>query len=200
MNNRTRFLLISAIAVLVIAAGVVALLFSQVGRSPSQTQTPQTPSTQNSSSETQAGTENDADNPIALNVYFSKHPESDDNPTRVFPVERTSPDSGVASYVIEQLLIGPTDAEEAAGYFSNVKVRSEASDCDGRDFTISITDRVATLRFCRTFDAIGSVSDGQAQEVIKASLLQFESIDEVVILGKDGNCQFDLSGENRCLM
>ena len=131
-------------------------------------------------------------------MYYSKSPESYDDPTKTYPVDRRSPDLGVAKYVIKQLLIGPTVTELGLGYFSDVKLRSDVSTCEGEDFTISIDNNVATLQFCRTFDAIGTMSDARAQEEINASLLQFDTIKKVIILSKTGDCQFDASGLNLC--
>jgi hypothetical protein len=199
VNKRTRFLSLLGIGALVVAIGVAFLFFYDSTHAPSQIQPPQTPTTPqlqlpNVTPQTPEPTS------IPVKVFFSKHPASDDDPTKTFTVDRTSPNTGVAVYAISQLIAGPTAQEASQGYFSTVRVRNDTSNCSGSDFTVTITDTVATLRFCRTFDAIGTMSDGQAQETIKATLLQFATIKKVIILTKDGNCQFDMSGENRCLM
>jgi len=134
-----------------------------------------------------------------IKVYFSKSPESIDDPTKVYGVDRTATTLAVATYAINQLIAGPTADEAKFGYFSDVKVRNDSSICNNNDFKIAVKDTVATLQFCRTFDAIGTMSDARAQEEIKASLLQFPTVKKVVVLSKSGNCQFDLSGLNLCL-
>ncbi len=197
MNKR---ILVSIVALVILAAvGTAAFIYLRPTNAPPSHQPTQTPSS-NQPSPTpseQSPTPTQATYPVK--VYFSKHPESDDDPSKVFPVDRTAPTIAVASYAISQLIAGPSASETAKGYFSNVQVRSEPSDCSDQDFTLTIKDTVATLRFCRTFDARGSVSDGQAQETIKASMLQFSTVKKVVILSKTGNCQFDMSGQNLCL-
>lgn len=135
---------------------------------------------------------------MPIKVFFSKHPESDNDPSRVFAVSRTSPDTGVARAAIRELLTGPTQAERDQGYFSTIRLRDDASNCDGQDFTLSIDNGTATLQFCRTFDHLGSVADGQAESSLNATLMQFSSVDKVVILTKNGDCEFDLSGMNLC--
>ncbi len=135
----------------------------------------------------------------AVQVYFSKHPDSDNDPTKTFTVDRTSPTSAIATYAISQLIAGPTSNEAALGLYSTVKVRNDTSNCGDKDFKLTIADGVARLQFCRTFDAIGTMSDATAQETIKATLLQFATIKKVIILSKTGNCQFDMSGLNLCL-
>jgi Sporulation and spore germination len=199
VNKRTRTLSLLGIGILVVAIGAAFLFFYDATHAPSQVQTPQTPATPQVQSP-DVTPQTPESTSIPVKVFFSKHPASDDDPTKTFPVDRTSPDSGVAVYAISQLLTGPTAQETSQGYFSTVRVRNDASNCGDSDFTITIKDTVATLRFCRTFDAVGTMSDGQAQETIKATLLQFSTIKKVIILTKDGNCQFDMSGENRCLM
>jgi len=175
MNKRV---LIAIIAFILLAVGsAVFLIFQSQNNSKTDTTTQTT---------------------YPVKVYFSKTPESYDDPTKTYTVDRKSPDLGVAKYVIKQLLAGPTATESELGYFSDVKVRSGASDCQGDDFTVTVKNNVATLRFCRTFDAIGTMSDARAQEEIKASLLQFDTIKKVIILSKTGDCQFDASGLNLC--
>src|SRR5260221_13336501 len=44
---------------------------------------------------------------IPVLVYFSKHPESENNFAAVFSVQRTSPDQGVATFAIQQPILGP---------------------------------------------------------------------------------------------
>ena len=138
--------------------------------------------------------------PYSVFVFFSKRPQSDDDPSRVFPVRRTSPDLGVGTYAITQLLAGPTESESSAGYFSTANLRSGSiSNCGGKDFILTIDSGTATLKFCRIFDHRGSVSDGQAESEINATLKQFSSIQKVVILNYNGDCEFNLSGQNLCL-
>ncbi len=133
-----------------------------------------------------------------VKVYFSKSPDSDDDPSKVFAVSRTSPDSGVASFAVKELLKGPTEAEKANGYFTTVRLCSGESNCNGQDFTLNVSDGVATLRFCRTFDHLGVVADGQADNEIKATLKQFNSVEKIVILNNNDKCEFDLSGLELC--
>jgi spore germination protein GerM len=192
MSKRNLTLTVIIIAALV-AAGVVAFLYQRPVSTPA-------PTGEQPTQTTQPGEQEQTKEPTQypVKVYFSKHPESDEDPTRVFSFDRVSPDSGVGTYAIKQLLAGPTASERQAGYFSNVKVRDDASNCGGADFTLKIEQGTATLQFCRTFDAIGTISDGQAEQTILATLRQFSTVKKVVILSKDGHCQFDLSGEDRC--
>lgn len=134
-----------------------------------------------------------------VSVYWSKHPDSDNDPSKTFAVSRTSADLGVGSAAITQLLKGPTAAESAQGYFTTVRLRAGTSTCGGNDFSLSMSGSIATLRFCRPFDHLGVVADGQASSEITATLKQFSSVQKVIILNSQGNCEFDLSGENRCL-
>src|SRR5262245_21171857 len=47
---------------------------------------------------------------IPVKTYFSKHPDSDTNPSKVFPVDRTAHSLAVATSATQQLLAGPTPA------------------------------------------------------------------------------------------
>jgi hypothetical protein len=144
--------------------------------------------------------QDDSPDGIAIEVFFSHHPESDENPGRVFPVERHSPDLGVARYAIEQLMAGPTPAEAAGGYFSEwTGPYGSDSDCGGDRYRLSIEEGVATVRFCVTVPLSGVLSDGRMRTTLTATLEQFSTVERVVILRRSGDCLFDLSGNNPCL-
>lgn len=143
----------------------------------------------------------------AVSVYFARHTASDEDPTRVFAVARTSPTLGVATYAISQLLVGPTASEKSAGYYSPWEgVLTGASNCGGPDFTIALDHRgttpapgVVTLRFCRTTPIPGELAGARMETTARATLLQFPNIESVVILNASGACFDDLSGRNACL-
>ena len=134
-----------------------------------------------------------------VKIYFSKHPESDDDPSATFPVHRTATDLGIASFAVSQLLKGPTRKEIDNGFFSTVQLKPADSTCNGKAFTLTIKDSLAVLRFCKPFNHLGVVADGQAESSLNATLGQFNSVKTIRILNTRGDCEFDLSGENRCL-
>lgn len=137
---------------------------------------------------------------VPIRVYFSRHPASDGSFTAVSPVKRTAADRGVAAAALAELIDGPTTEERAAGYFSELgRSLSGPSTCDGRDFRLSIGDGVATVRFCRSMTSAGIGQDARARAQIEATLTQFSTIRSVRLLGQDGHCLFDASGQDRCL-
>ena len=136
-------------------------------------------------------------NNFAVKVYFSKHPQSDNDPSAVFAVARLSPDAGVGKFAVSQLLAGPTAAETQAGYFTPGLALSGASSCGG-DFSVNIAGATATLQFCRATALKGTVSDGQLQSELTATLKQFPNVTKVVILNQNGHCLFDASGQDLC--
>ena len=145
--------------------------------------------------------------PYHVYVYFSKNPDSYNDPTKVFPVDRYSPTLGVATYAIQQLIAGPTSSEAAAGYFSEIKGKfSGSSNCGGADFTITLDHKgstpatgYVTVQFCRTTSLPGDLSGPRIKAEIEAIMLQFPNNHHVVILDSQGGCFDDLSGQNLCL-
>jgi len=143
----------------------------------------------------------------AVKVYFAQHPMSDNDPARVFSVNRVSPTLGVATYAIKQLLAGPTSAEANAGYYTPwANSLTGASNCGGADFTVTLDHRgasaapgVATLQFCRTTQIAGELAGARMTATAQATLMQFSNIHSVVILNSTGHCFDDLSGMNACL-
>lgn len=135
-----------------------------------------------------------------IQVYFSRHPESDDDFTAVFPVARIAPDAGVARAALNALIAGSTPTEAAEGYFSELgQMLVGPSNCGGSDFTIRIQAGLATVQFCRTVSSAGIGQDARVGSAMQATLLQFSTIQRVRLLTPEGDCLFDMSGENRCL-
>lgn len=199
MAHQTRYRHIFIIAAIIAALGMVAYLIFSARTAPQAT--PPLSEQDSTITPTSAGsneTQPDAKKTYPVSVYFSKHPQSDDDPGATFPVKRSSPNAGVGKFAIAELLKQPDAAEQSQGYFTTVKLRSDTSTCGGADFTLAISDGVATLQFCKPFDHLGVVADGQADSELKATLKQFPTIKKVVILNSESNCEFDSSGENLC--
>jgi Sporulation and spore germination len=142
-----------------------------------------------------------------VQVYFSKHPDSDNSPTAVFAVYRISPTLGVATYAIQQLIAGPTASEKAAGYYTELTTSlGGTSNCNSADFTIALDMKgtqhalgTATLQFCRATQLAGDLSGPRISANITRTLLQFSNITSVVILTQSGHCFDDLKGTDDCL-
>jgi hypothetical protein len=137
---------------------------------------------------------------VPIKVFFSKHPESDDDPSRVFPVDRVSSSQAVARMAVEELIAGPTAAEQEQGYYSQFSAFEMTGDsnCAGEDFTISIENEVATIKFCRQLYLLGTLADARGESELRATLAQFPTVSRVVILNRDEHCLFDLSGLDLC--
>lgn len=142
-----------------------------------------------------------ADFPHDVQVFFSKSPESNADFTAVFPVMRMVGDAGVATGALEELLRGPTPEEQAEGYYSDVGAMLVGeSNCRGEPFSLRIDAGTATLKFCRMLRSAGIGQDARAEAALNATLLQFSTIQRVRILTPEGDCMFEMSGENRCLL
>jgi hypothetical protein len=143
----------------------------------------------------------------AVKVYFSKHPESDSNVNAVFAVNRVSPDLGVAKYSLQQLIAGPTAAERAQGYYTELTVSlTGASNCGGADFQLypdhkgpTFSPGTMTVKFCKATQLAGDLTGSRITAEIDKTLLQFSNIHQVVILNNSGNCFNDFKGSNDCL-
>ncbi len=137
-----------------------------------------------------------------VQLYFSRHPESDQDFAAVFPVQRAVTVSGqqIATATLEALIVGPTPAEQTQGYFSELDgMLSGASSCGGRDFSLSIEPGgTAVVQFCRQVMSAGVGQDARVSSQIEATLTQFSTITDVRLLDDAGNCLFDQSGLNLC--
>jgi hypothetical protein len=135
-----------------------------------------------------------------IQVFFSRHPDSDEDFSRVVPVARTATDRGVARAALEALIAGPTAPERAAGYFSEWSAMLRGpSTCGGSDFSLAIENGLATVRLCRQTTSAGIGQDARANAELEATLKQFPSVQRVRVLTTDNHCLFDMSGLDRCL-
>ena len=149
-----------------------------------------------------------------IKVYFSKSPTSlNSDPSVVFPVDRISPTLAVGTFAIQLLIAGPTPDEQKAGYFTELNtLLSGPSKCaaplpvGGPDFTLTLDKKgtvtqkgTATLQFCRSISSPGIGADARVKAEINATLKQFSTITNVVILTESGYCFGDESGMDQCL-
>jgi hypothetical protein len=136
----------------------------------------------------------------AVQVFFSHDPASLQDFTAVFPVSRVVvPEGGaIASAALRELVEGPTSAERSLGLFTELgDMLSGPSNC-GADFEINIAAGTATVRFCRQVTSAGIGQDARVRSQIQETLGQFETIDRVRLLNRQGSCLFDPSGMNLC--
>jgi hypothetical protein len=142
-----------------------------------------------------------------VKVYFSKHPDSENDSSKVFAVNRTSPTLGVATYAIGQLIAGPTASESASGFYTELTSSlSGSSNCGGPAFQITLDHKgatpetgTATIKFCKMLSTAGIGTDARIQAQISKTLLQFSNNHKVIILTRDGHCFGDESGADMCL-
>lgn len=137
-----------------------------------------------------------------IKVFFSKHPESDQDTTKVFGVDRVSPALGVADFAMRQLIAGPVAAETAAGYYTELAASlTGSSNCGGPDFRYSVVDatHTGTLQLCRPTQLAGDLTGPRIKAEITATLTQFPNVTKVIILDSQGQCLDDASGMNACL-
>lgn len=206
-HSRARSVLLSLAVAFLLALAGCGEATPTVGGSATPTPTASAPtSTPTTPPSTATATPGQAGYPVK--VYFSKKPDSLNDYNAVFPVNRVSPTSGVATYALQQLIAGPTTNERSAGYFSEVKsLFTGPSQCAGAaDFTIALNMRgskaeqgTATMTFCRPTQSPGTGTDARVLAELDHTLLQFSTIKQVVVLTVDGACFGDESGENRCL-
>jgi hypothetical protein len=128
------------------------------------------------------------------------------------PVERITTSNQPSVFALQQLVKGPTPAEQQEGYYSQVEKSLSGptictTDASGNsDFTLMLNKKgtkdetgTATVKFCRTLTSAGVGTDASIRSEVEETLKQFSTIQKVVILTKDGHCFGDESGSDVCL-
>lgn len=132
-----------------------------------------------------------------IQVFLPKPSANTQTIGYVEPVTRATSRVDVAEFAIEQIIQGPTSAEKEQGFTDIIDFRGEST-C-GENFTINISNGIAQLQFCRTVPTAGIGEDAGIQKAVTNTLKQFNSVDQVVIFNKNGDCFKDMSGKNACL-
>lgn len=133
-----------------------------------------------------------------VKVFFSSNRKNEEDFTKVKPgFRQTNSNANLPRFAIKQLIAGPTIMEKIQGLSGTIKLTGN-SNC-GSDFSLSINQQVAQLKFCKTFTSGGVGDVARTKSSINATLRQFSTVKSVVILDKNGNCWGDESGENLCL-
>lgn len=209
MNPGTQKILIAVLAVLVFAlAGVAGYLGWQLKNKSSETPPPGTTGGggEGTGGESTGGEETTppsepegTDGAKTIKVYFSKDPSSYDDPTIAVFVTRQTDRVDVGTFALEHLIFGPTEEEQTGGLFTPLEL-SGTSNCGGKDFTLSVdqTKKEALLKFCRQIQTAGVGDDARIQTVIEKTLMQFPTVETVVILTSEDHCFGDESGMDTC--
>jgi hypothetical protein len=132
-----------------------------------------------------------------VKVFFAEAAAERDSLNEVEAVRRETNSLGVARFAIQELIEGPTPAEQRRGLTETIELAGEST-CGGQDFTINLEQGVATLQFCRQVVRGGVGDDVRIENAINKTLKQFPTIQEVRLLNLRGDCLIDFSGENRC--
>jgi hypothetical protein len=140
--------------------------------------------------------------PAKINVYstdvymFSNDKFSQPgNANYTVPVERQTRRTDIATFALEEIMRGPTAEETEQGlrstfgdeYFITLSGKSQ---CGIRNFTITLDpdNYFARVNFCKDINFTQDWSMMLLQDQIRKTLIQFEKIQKVQILNKDGNC------------
>jgi hypothetical protein len=129
-----------------------------------------------------------------VNIFFTKDPESYNEPGNVFWFTRQTKRKDAGHYVIESLVTGPGTDLTSQGYFTPIKL-SGTSNCGGKDFTLQIdSSRKAVVKFCKTLDISGVPNTKNYRDavtriksVVSEGLKQFPEVGEVAIQKADGS-------------
>lgn len=138
---------------------------------------------------------------VAVYMFDRKKYDTANSTLWVTKVDRETTRKDVATFSIEEVIKGPSSIELKLGLeptFSKTKFVYfvGSSNCNGKDFKISITNGKATLQFCKQTMLSGDMSGSVISQQIVNTLKQFSTIKQVRILNYSGTCFNDLSGRD----
>jgi hypothetical protein len=142
-----------------------------------------------------------------VQLYFYKEPlEPQHNVEDISSVERQTESENLYTYVLTQLIQGPSAEEKQGGYISVFSL-SGSSTCSGHSFQYKTTGSTLKVQICKEIEPVldaegayaGITLNAQAR-VIKQfnKSLSFGGIESVALFDKNGNCYAPESGQNAC--
>lgn len=167
---------------------------------PAQESYPRRCSTSDGRSFTEIIDQNENEEPISfvrneiqnsVNIYFSKDPESYDDPEFTGFVRRMyEDDQNLVIFVINELIKGPSLTEQREdNLFSELELTGE-SNCGGDNYEYSILNSSLELQFCKEIISSGVLMDARIKSFIEKTLLELDLFDEVVLLDRNDNVLF----------
>lgn len=122
-------------------------------------------------------------------VYFSKSPESENDPNRVFPVQRNVDEQSPVDVAINALIAGPTSQEKADGFSGGLQLSGD-SNC-GSDYKLTVEGGTAKLQFCKHKENQGIAQQSRERAQLTNTLQQLTGAQSVQLLDRDGKCLYD---------
>jgi hypothetical protein len=113
-------------------------------------------------------------------------------------VNRQTTRTDVATFAMEQVIAGPTAQERANLSLREPIFLSGVSNCSGKDFTLSVSSGIATIRFCKPIVIHGDAEEWFFRAAVLNTLKQFPTVQKVKIYISDGSCWSDMSGQDIC--
>lgn len=138
--------------------------------------------------------------PSSVTVFFSKTPESNEDPSKVYPVDRQfrSEEGTITHSGLSAVIAGPTAEEKAQGYFGGILLTGDSKH-DGQDFGLTVEQDTARFQFLREKENRGSVEDSRERSQLTATIQYLTGATRVILLDQDGNCLYESGGQNACL-
>lgn len=130
---------------------------------------------------------------VSYPLFFTNAATTDDF-ADVLETSRSTDRSDAGTFLVEQLFAGPTPSEQSSGMgpITSFEFRG-SSNCGGENFTLEVSDSIATLQFCRDTFLVGDITPDFTVP-LQETLTQFSTVDRVIVLDKNGDCWNDLSG------
>jgi len=130
---------------------------------------------------------------------FNKFNEPN-NVDYVSAVYRETDRDDLKDFVVEQIILGPDEDELDLGlkptFGQNNSIWfTSPSDCEGKDFILSVENGLATVQFCRDTSLAGDMSGFIVEQQVGESLKEFSEVDRVLILDSQGRCFNDMKGD-----
>lgn len=130
----------------------------------------------------------------AYQLYFSKAPENINDFGYVESIPIITDRTDVATFLVEELIKGPTDFEKNQGFQPISVGLTGESNCGGKDFSLNIEHIYAIFRFCKDTTNLNDMRNPDFTVALEKTLTQFDTINSVIILDKNGNCWNDMTG------
>jgi len=155
---------------------------------PTETPTTITPDTEELATPA-AGTFSPPSDSSKLNVYYLKG-------STLTPVLRDKPATNIESFLINQVLVGPTAAEKTAGTTIDWTFGKDSNCGSGKSYKFTLTGKSMKIDLCREFTG---ASASNFVNAMTQSLTETGRVSKVAIINTIGGCLGAAVGDMSCL-
>jgi uncharacterized protein YxeA len=137
------------------------------------------------------------DNLAKVKIFFLKKSENTIPPNTAIASERLTDRKDILNFSIEELIKGPSSAEQTQNIYTPIKLTG-SSNCGTGDFSLVLNGEKVTIKFCKAVTNATISDSDNLKEAVDLTLKQFTGVQKITILNNNNTCYGETTGQDLC--